>query len=340
MAKRWQCTICGYIHEGDIPPETCPVCGADSSQFILLSEPRQNLLQEMVAVFRLHPVMAHFPNGLIPTTMLLVLLYLFFRWPGLETGAFWLLTVATLAVPVTAASGLFEWRKQFGGQRAPIFFRKIGLALTLLLLGALALYLRHGQPELLTAPGRGRWVYLALLAGMLGCATLLGHYGAMLASRAVKDLPVAPESPRPPDREQRWRQMLVDTAADAILVADASGTIRLWNSGAERIFGVTAEQAIGQSLNLIIPEKLRQRHWEGWGKVMESGVSRYGESELLRVPALRAGGQRISVEFSIVMLKDERGEIDGVAAILRDVTAQWELEKSLRTELEAYRDNA
>lgn len=328
MPKRWQCTICGYIHEGDTPPEFCPVCGADRAQFILLSEERQNLLREMIEVFRLHPVMAHFPNGLVPTAVLLVLLYLTFRWPGLEAGAFWLLAVVVAAAPVTAGSGIYEWRKQFGGQRAPIFLRKIGLALTLLFFGALALSLRHGQPELLTTPGWQRWAYMALLAGMLCCVTLLGHYGAMLASRAVKDLPAASDGSRPIDRDQRWRQALVETAADAILVADTTGTIRLWNRGAERIFGVTADQAIGQSLNLIIPEKLRQRHWEGWAKVMKTGVSRYGDSELLKVPALRADGERISVEFSIAMLKNERGEIDGIAAILRDVTAQWQREKA------------
>jgi len=338
MAKRWQCTVCGYIHDGDAPPEFCPICGADRSQFVLLGENKGGLLREMIEVFRLHRVLAHFPNGLVPTAALLLLLHIATGWPGLEAGAFWLLAVVVGAAPVTAASGLFAWKKQFGGQRAPIFVRKIALALALLALGVLVVALRHGQPELLATPGWARWAYLLALAGMFGCVVLLGHYGGMLASRAVKDGD-ATGPLLPLDRGQRWTRDLVTQAPDAILIADATGIIRLWNRGAERIFGLAAEQAIGQSLNLIIPENLRQRHWEGWNKVMQSGISRYGDNELLRVPAIRADGQRISAEFSIVMLRDAAGQIDGIAAILRDVTAQWTREKALKNEVASLRDN-
>ena len=123
-------------------------------------------------------------------------------------------------------------------------------------------------------------------------------------------------------------QLIVLQAPDAILYADAEGIIRLWNRGAERIFGVPADQAFGQSLDLIIPERLRGRHWQGWQQVMQSGESRYGEA-LLRVPALRHDETQFSSEFSIVMIKDQQGQVLGVAAILRDVTAQWEREQEL-----------
>ncbi len=123
-------------------------------------------------------------------------------------------------------------------------------------------------------------------------------------------------------------QQLVTQAPDAILYADAAGVIRLWNRGAERIFGVPAAAAIGQSLDLIIPERLRERHWQGWRQVMQSGESRYGEA-LLKVPALKAGGTQFSSEFAIVMIKDAVGRVQGVAAILRDVSAQWEREQEL-----------
>ncbi|TLM65271.1 MAG: PAS domain S-box protein [Deltaproteobacteria bacterium] len=168
---------------------------------------------------------------------------------------------------------------------------------------------------------------------MLGCVVLLGHYGAILVSRqgGARAVP----RPAPAGGIDAWPGLIVAQAPDAILAADAGGVIRLWNRGAERIFGVPAAQAIGRSLDLIIPESLRQRHWQGWGKVMSSGVSRYGEAELLRVPALRGDGSRFSAEFSIVMLKDEDGGIAGVAAILRDVTVQWEREKQLREQLAA-----
>ena len=137
---------------------------------------------------------------------------------------------------------------------------------------------------------------------------------------------------------EEWYKTVVTQAPDAILAADTKGIIRLWNRGAERIFSVPADKAIGQSLDLIIPDNLRQRHWEGWGKVMRTGESRYGADELLRVPAIRGDGTRFSAEFSIVMLKDATEALIGVAAILRDVTEQRERENALKTQLESCRN--
>jgi PAS domain S-box-containing protein len=127
---------------------------------------------------------------------------------------------------------------------------------------------------------------------------------------------------------------IVNTSNDAIMFSDREGIIRLWNSGAERMFGFTAEEALGQSLDLIIPENLRERHWDGYDRVMESGSSRYS-TELLSAPALRKDGSRISTEFSMVMVKDESGMMLGVAAIIRDVSARWQREKELRERLRA-----
>jgi PAS domain S-box-containing protein len=112
---------------------------------------------------------------------------------------------------------------------------------------------------------------------------------------------------------------LVDQAPDAILYSDREGLIRLWNAGAERIFGYSAAEALGQSLDLIIPDKLRGRHWEGYFRVMESGETKYG-TEMLAVPASHKDGSRLSVEFSIVMPLDENGTPLGVGAIMRDVS--------------------
>jgi PAS domain S-box-containing protein len=124
--------------------------------------------------------------------------------------------------------------------------------------------------------------------------------------------------------------ILVREAADAIVVADAAGTIRLWNRGAERIFGFTAAEAVGASLDLIIPERQRARHWEGYETVMRSGRSRYADGQLLAVPALRKDGARISIEFTIVPLRGADGTLEGLGAILRDVTARFEETKALR----------
>ena len=127
-------------------------------------------------------------------------------------------------------------------------------------------------------------------------------------------------------------QQILALAPDAILYADREGIIQFWNKGAERIFGVPSDQAIGQSLDIIIPEKLRERHWEGYHKTMETGETRYG-TELLAVPSMHAGGNRLSTEFSIVMLKDDDGTPLGVAAIMRDVTERHQKEKQMRERL-------
>ena len=126
---------------------------------------------------------------------------------------------------------------------------------------------------------------------------------------------------------------IVREAADAIVYADADGVIRFWNGGAERIFGFAAAEAIGQSLDLIIPERLRERHWQGYRQVMQTGKSRYGAGDLLAVPAQRKDGTRISVEFTIVPVHDASGRMLGMAAILRDVTQRFNEMKALREQL-------
>jgi PAS domain S-box-containing protein len=122
---------------------------------------------------------------------------------------------------------------------------------------------------------------------------------------------------------------LVHAAGDAIVVADPDGVIRHWNPAAERIFGFGATEALGQSLDLIIPERFRARHWGGYREVMRTGQTRYGV-EVLRVPAVRKDGRRISIAFTVALLKDAGGQVTGIAAILRDETARWEEEQALR----------
>ena len=123
---------------------------------------------------------------------------------------------------------------------------------------------------------------------------------------------------------------LLNSPAEAIVYSDREGLIRFSNAGAERVFGFTAEEALGQSLDIIIPERQRQRHWEGYDEVMKTGVSRYGSGDLLSVPALRKDGSRISVEFTIVPLKDADGAMLGMASVMRDVSARFEELKTLR----------
>ena len=125
---------------------------------------------------------------------------------------------------------------------------------------------------------------------------------------------------------------IVEGAQDAIVFADPDGIIHLWNQAAERIFGYSVEEALGQTLDLIVPENMRERHWEGYRKVMATGVTKYG-SELLAVPAINSDGRRMSVEFTIILLKDATGEPLGTAAIMRDVTERWLKVKELKKRL-------
>lgn len=133
----------------------------------------------------------------------------------------------------------------------------------------------------------------------------------------------------------RLADALLATSADAILATDRDGVIRFWNPGAVRIFGFSEEEALGRSLDIIIPERLRQRHWGGWDHVMATGHTRYGAGDLLSVPATTRGGGQISVEFTITLLRDAGGEISGMAAILRDATARFEEVRRLRRQLAA-----
>jgi PAS domain S-box-containing protein len=128
---------------------------------------------------------------------------------------------------------------------------------------------------------------------------------------------------------------LISTRSDAIIAADRDGVIRFWNPGAERIFGYVENDAVGRSLDLIIPERLQQRHWDGYRRTMESGKSRYGEGDLLSVPALHKNGSTISVEFTVIPLRDESGKMIGMAAIMRDVTKRFEEMRALKRKLAA-----
>ena len=133
--------------------------------------------------------------------------------------------------------------------------------------------------------------------------------------------------------QTQFAHRLVSGMSDAIIYADAEGVIRLWNRGATRIFAFT--EAVGRSLDIIIPERLRERHWQGYRATMRTGRTRYGDGQVLSVPAVRKDGARISVEFNIVPFTNDAGQIIGIAAIMRDATARFEELRALRRQLAA-----
>lgn len=135
------------------------------------------------------------------------------------------------------------------------------------------------------------------------------------------------------EEEQIWLcHQIVTEARDAIIMADREGVIFLWNKGAERVYGFSPAEALSQSLHIIIPENLRERHDQGYYQVMESGQSKYSH-ELLAVPALKKDGSRISVEFNLTLIRDHQGRLLGAAAIIRDVSARWEKERAMKRRL-------
>jgi PAS domain S-box-containing protein len=130
---------------------------------------------------------------------------------------------------------------------------------------------------------------------------------------------------------------LISAVGDAIVVCDASGAITLWNPGAQRMFGYTPEEALGRSLDLIVPERLRARHWEGYHKTMATGITRYG-TDVLRVPAVDKQGRALSIAFTVGMLHAPDGKVSAIASIIRDETTRFNEDRALRkrvAELEA-----
>ena len=125
---------------------------------------------------------------------------------------------------------------------------------------------------------------------------------------------------------------LVAAVGDAIVVCDAAGAITLWNPAAQRMFGFSEDEAIGKSLDLIIPERQRQRHWDGYHKTMETGQTRYG-NDVLRVPALHKDGRSLSIAFTVALLYSDEKKVTSIIALIRDETARFAEERSLRKRL-------
>jgi PAS domain S-box-containing protein len=129
---------------------------------------------------------------------------------------------------------------------------------------------------------------------------------------------------------------LVNVIGDAVVISDAEGNITLWNPAAERMFGFVQSEALGQSLDLIIPERLRGRHWEGYQKTMTTGETRYG-NDVLRVPAVDKAGRALSIAFTVALLYSPTNDLTGIVAVIRDETSRFQEERNLRkrlTELE------
>ncbi|AIY41778.1 PAS/PAC domain [Collimonas arenae] len=125
---------------------------------------------------------------------------------------------------------------------------------------------------------------------------------------------------------------LVQAVGDAIVISDAKGAITLWNPAAQRMFGFTSEEALGKSLDLIIPERQRQRHWDGYQKTMDTGITRYG-NDVLRVPAVHKDGHTLSIAFTVALLYTPEHKVAAIVAVIRDESSRFAEDRALRKRL-------
>jgi len=127
-------------------------------------------------------------------------------------------------------------------------------------------------------------------------------------------------------------KQLVEAVGDAIVVSGADGAITLWNPAAERMFGHSESEALGQSLDLIVPQRQQQRHWDGYHKTMATGITRYG-SDVLRVPAVHKDGHMLSIAFTVALLHSADRKVSAIVAVIRDESARFTQERELKKRL-------
>jgi PAS domain S-box-containing protein len=127
-------------------------------------------------------------------------------------------------------------------------------------------------------------------------------------------------------------EQVVEALGDAVVICDRDGLIRFWNAAAERLFGFTPAEALGSSLDLIIPERLQERHWVGFARTMATGQTRY-QHDVLRVPAMHKDGRTLSIAFTVGLLLGPQRRLTGLVAVIRDETQGFAELRDLRKRL-------
>lgn len=200
--KKWECTVCGYIHEGDAPPNECPVCSADKSMFVeitvdsntteqvsktVTSQRKPTLLaailataSELILKHHLHPITVHTPNGIVPMAVLFSFTAMFLHLPLFGTAALYSLVFVLLVIPVVFFTGYSVWQKRYQGALTSIFKIKIGASIVIALILPLLIIWQFIQPEIVVKPLTGRWIYLGLSLLLLAAVGLAGHMGGKL----------------------------------------------------------------------------------------------------------------------------------------------------------------
>ena len=209
--RKWECTVCGYIHEGDEPPDECPLCSADKSMFVEITEQTApvepapsvsattssinptfltktyQFASEQILRHHLHPIAVHTPNGILPMVLVFMLIAVFFGQSYFETAAIYSMIFVLLTMPVVIFTGYEVWQKRYRGALTSTFKIKIAAsAVTVALLCILNIW--HAlQPEILITSSVGRWVYLVLTGIVVGAVGAAGHLGGKLVFGSRKN---------------------------------------------------------------------------------------------------------------------------------------------------------
>lgn len=186
--KTWKCSVCGFVHEGDSPPEKCPLCGVEAEKFDEEGaeaekkkdnkDSKPSFLVKQILKHHLHPIIVHTPNGVLPVALVFMVLSVLLSNQSLETAAFYNMIFVLASLPAVLATGVIVWKKRFGGAATALFKIKIlaSVVVTLLLAGLVGW--RVIEPDVLTGPNK--WIYVAVTLSMVAAVGLAGHLGGKL----------------------------------------------------------------------------------------------------------------------------------------------------------------
>ena len=204
--KKWECTVCGYVHEGEEPPEKCPICSAPREKFIELKEEQEagepatqdspdqsagsdgliGKLSSLIVKNHLHPISVHTPNGIVPIAVVFLVLALLVNYPLLDSAAYFNLIAAMLAMPVVLLSGIVAWQKKYNGVKTSVFQIKIAAGFIATSSLFFLVIWRTVQPDVLSSGSASRWLFMLLAMILLGAVGLAGHLGGQLVFAAKK----------------------------------------------------------------------------------------------------------------------------------------------------------
>ena len=211
--RRWRCTVCGYIHEGDAPPDKCPLCGADASLFVeididgkaiggeeedavapksietpgMVTDEAQasvtflDRIASFILRFHLHPIHTHFPNGILPVMVIFLGLGIFFNIASLEVAAFYNSIAVLVMLPVVIFTGYIEWQKRYKGLKSAIFITKIICSMIVLASVNVLVFWRVIDPTVASEGSTHQLIYLGVAGLSLAAAGIAGHLGGKLA---------------------------------------------------------------------------------------------------------------------------------------------------------------